>query len=163
MIWRLKTGKGKELSAGNRITRAAHKNKEIKKIMEHYKIILSDLNTKNDFPLLAEVDEGETTNNIIIKAQLFGREITSSGENYLPSYQEFRDKLLSLGYGIKCNGSRLNAVQSGMMGASDNIYLVTMGRKARKEDIVSLWEYAEIDDFPNTAKQLAFFQKWLNG
>lgn len=49
--------------------------------MEHYKIILSDLNTKDDFPLF----------------------------------------------------------------------------------IASFWEYAEIDDFPDTAKQLAFFQKWMNG
>ena len=35
---------------------------------------------------------------------------------YYETFQLFRDRLLELGYGIKCNGSRINAIQSGMMG-----------------------------------------------
>ena len=78
----------------------------------------------------------------------------------LPAYQEFRDKLLEAGYGIKCNGSRLNAVQSGMMETTDKIYLVEMGRQALMKDIVHIWDYADIDTFPDTKQQNEFFQQW---
>ena len=32
--------------------------------------------------------------------------------------------------GIKCNGSRINAIQSGMMGYCEKIYLVKFGKQA---------------------------------
>lgn len=91
--------------------------------MEMYEVILIDLNTQEELSVRIEVDEGETTENIVISAIMNKQEITASDYNYLPAFQEFRDKLLIAGYGIKCNGSRLNAVQSGMMGATDQVYL----------------------------------------
>ncbi|MCM1500303.1 MAG: hypothetical protein NC124_17720, partial [Clostridium sp.] len=84
-----------------------------------------------------------------------------SNYNYLPAFQKFRDKLLSTGYGIKCNGSRLNAIQSGMMGATDKVYLVEMGKQALMKDIVHIWDYAEIDTFPDTKQQNDFFEQWI--
>lgn len=33
---------------------------------------------------------------------------------------------MEFGYGIKCNGSKLNAIQSGMMGYNEKIYLVEL-------------------------------------
>lgn len=70
--------------------------------------------------------------------------------------------MLDLGYGLKCNGSRINAVQSNMMGTSDKIYLVEMGKPALNKDIVSIWDYAEINEFPNTEEQLKFANRWLD-
>ena len=90
-----------------------------------------------------------------------GQEIVVSNYNYLPAYQEFRDRLLQLGLGIKCNGSRINAVQSGMMGANEKMYLVEIGKQARRENIVHIWDYAEIDTFPDTKQQSAFFEQWI--
>ena len=49
--------------------------------------------------------------------------------------------------------------KSGMMGADDKIYLVEMGKHASLKDIVSIYGYAEIDTFPNTEEQSAFFNK----
>lgn len=129
--------------------------------MEIYKVVVVDLITKSSTNLIVEVDEGETTENIIIKAVVLGQEIVVSNYNYLPAYQEFRDRLLQLGLGIKCNGSRINAVQSGMMGANDKMYLVEIGKQARREDIVHIWDYAKIDTFPDTKQQSAFFEQWI--
>lgn len=129
--------------------------------MEVYEVILTDLSSKEELTIQVEVDEGETTEDIVIKAVVFGREVVASNYNYLPAYQEFRDKLLQLGLGIKCNGSRLNAVQSGMMGANDKIYLVEIGKQARMKDIVHIWDYAEIDNFPDTKQQSVFFEQWI--
>lgn len=124
-------------------------------------MVVVDLITKSSTNLIVEVDEGETTEDIIIKAVVLGQEIVVSNYNYLPAYQEFRDRLLQLGLGIKCNGSRINAVQSGMMGANEKMYLVEIGKQARRENIVHIWDYAEIDTFPDTKQQSAFFEQWI--
>lgn len=129
--------------------------------METYEIILIKINTKEELTVQVEVDEAENSENIVINAQISGQEITSANYNYLPAYQEFRDKLLEAGYGIKCNGSRLNAVQSGMMGATDKVYLVEIGKQALTKDIVHIWDYADIEDFPNTRMQTDFFEQCI--
>lgn len=97
--------------------------------MEKYEVIIKKLNSNHELPLILEVDEAETTENIVIEAFVSEQKITSTNDSYFSAYQEFRDQLLQLGYGIKCNGSRINAVQSGMMGATDKIYLVEMGKQ----------------------------------
>lgn len=130
--------------------------------MEKYRVLLFSLKTKKEMETTIYADEGETTDDIILKVQIDDQEICAVDSNYLPAYQKLRDKLLKIGCGIKCNGSRLNAVQSGMMGANPQIYLVKLGEQALSKDIVSLYEYAEIDDFPNTEEQIAFSQKWFN-
>lgn len=129
--------------------------------MEAYKVILTNLSSKEELTIQVEVDEAETTENIIIRTIFNEREITSSNYNYLPAYQEFRDKLLVMGYGIKCNGSCLNAVQSGMLGSTDKVYLVEMGKQALMKDIAHIWDYAEIETFPDTKQQNDFFEHWI--
>lgn len=66
-----------------------------------------------------------------------------------------------MNYGIKCYGSQINAVQSGMLGTNDKIYLVQLGHKASNKDIVSLYEYSDIKEFPDTKEQNDFFEKWI--
>ena len=129
--------------------------------MEIHKVVLIELNEKTELIIRVEVDEAEISENIYINAKIKEQEFTSSSYNYLSAYQEFRDKLLEIGYGIKCNGSRINAVQSGMMGATDKIYLVEVGKQAMMKDIVHIWDYADIDSFPNTKQQNDFFNQWI--
>lgn len=129
--------------------------------MEEHSVILVNLETKTEMDTTIFEAEDEVTSNFILKVQIEDQEICATDYNSLPAYQKLRDKLLDLGYGIKCNGSRLNAVQSGMMGANEKIYLVELGKQALSKDIVSMYEYAEIDDFPNTEEQTAFSQKWF--
>lgn len=49
-----------------------------------------------------------------------------------------------------------------MMGACEKIYLAEMEKPALNKDIVSIWDYAEINEFPNTEEQQAFTNRWLN-
>ena len=128
--------------------------------MEKYEVTLIELETQCEFSAQVEVDEAETSENITILARVGKDEIEATNYAYLPAYQEFRDKLLVAGYGIKCNGSRLNAVQSGMMGATDKVYLVEKGKQVLMKDIVHIWDYADIDIFPNTEQQNIFFEQW---
>lgn len=130
--------------------------------MEIYEITIINLNTQEEQILPIEVDEAEETEYIVVRTVFFGQEISASDYNYLPAYQAFRDMLLRLGYGMKCNASRINVVQSGMMGAADKVYLVELGRQALMKDIVHIWDYAYINEFPDTEQQKAFFEKWTD-
>lgn len=129
--------------------------------MKQYEVVIIKLVNRAKQALIIEVDEAEVTENIVIKATVTGQEIVSSNYNYLSAYQDFRDKLLHLGYGIKCNGSRINAVQSGMMGSTAKVYLVKQGEKALMKDVVNIFDYAELDEFPNTKQQKDSFESWI--
>lgn len=130
--------------------------------MEKYKIVVVNLKSELEEELLIEVDEAETSEEIVIKALIMGQEITALNYSYLQAYQEFRDRLLSLGYGMKCNGSRINAVQSGMLSGVDKVYLVEMGKPALMKDVMNIFDFADINEFPNTQQQEAFFEQWIN-
>lgn len=127
--------------------------------MEQYKCTVIDMGCcDSKKSVLIEVNED--LDEIEISAVVDGIEIFSSDESYLVAYQKLRDKLLELGYGLQCNGSRINAIQSGMMSQCEKIYLVEMGKKALLNQVVSIWDYADVNIFPNTKEQLEFAEKW---
>jgi len=127
--------------------------------VEQYKCKIVDLGYyDNEKTVLIEVNED--SDKIEISTVVGGIDFFSSDESYLAAYQKLRDKLLELGYGLQCNGSRINAVQSGMMSQCEKIYLVEMGKKALLNQVVCIWDYADIDVFPDTKEQLEFAEKW---
>lgn len=130
--------------------------------MEQYKVTAVKINSNMESEITVFVDEAETGEDIIISANVNGNEIKAQDYNYLPAFQKFRDILLAMNIGLKCNGSRINAVQSGMMGANDNMYLVQMGKTAMLKDIVHIWDYADIDEFPGTDVQKEYIEKWAD-
>ena len=91
--------------------------------MEQYKCTVVDFGYyKNEKIVLININD--ETDEIEISTEIDGINIYSSDECYFVAYQKFRDELLALGYGLKCNGSRINVIQSGMMGQCEKIYLV---------------------------------------
>ena len=128
--------------------------------MEKYIVKIVNIKTYIESEISIFADEAETTDNIILKSNIKGKEICAMDYNYFYAYQKFRDKLLDMNYGIKCKGSQLNALQSGMMGADNKIYLVQLGKQALNEDIVSLYEHSDIEEFPDTKAQNDFSEKW---
>lgn len=127
--------------------------------MEQYKCTVVDLGYYNsEKAVLIEVN-GDA-DEIEISTVIDGINLCCSDECYLFTYQKIRDELLKLGYGLQCNGSRINAIQSGMMAHYEKIYLVEMGKQALSNQIVCIWDYAEMDFFPDTKMQLEFADKW---
>ena len=127
--------------------------------MEQYKCTVVDLGYYNsEKAVLIEVN-GDA-DEIVISTVIDGINLCCSDECYLFAYQKIRDELLKLGYGLQCNGSRINAIQSGMMAHYEKIYLVEMGKQALSNQIVCIWDYAEMDFFPDTKMQLEFADKW---
>ncbi|MGT2866784.1 hypothetical protein [Streptococcus fryi] len=130
--------------------------------MEMYEITLKHLVSEQEILFPIEVDEAETSENIIIRTVVDGQEVIISDYGYFSAFQKFRDKMLLLGYGIRCNGSLYNVVQSNMMCATDKVCLVEIGKQAEFKNIVHIWDYAEVSYFPNTKQQNDFFEKWVN-
>lgn len=128
--------------------------------MEIYQIQIVSLCNGIEAYINIQADEKETTDDIILQTTIDGRELTASHCHYFIAFQNLRDQLLKLGWGMKCNGARENAVASPMMASVDKVYLVTSGEKARMKDVVRLFDYADLREFPNTSRQDHFFRQW---
>ena len=126
---------------------------------EPYKDKHSVHNSPEDWIIFENTQEA-IVDEIEISTVIDGINLCCSDECYLFAYQKIRDELLKLGYGLQCNGSRINAIQSGMMAHYEKIYLVEMGKQALSNQIVCIWDYAEMDFFPDTKMQLEFADKW---
>ena len=78
-------------------------------------------------------------------------------------YLEYRELLDEnpFGFGLKCNGSLINANQSAMMTYTPKVYLVEMSKQALTKNIVSVWDYCDINVFPDTKEQNQYIEKWF--
>ena len=128
--------------------------------MKNYSVILRNINSDTELSSVVYADEAETSDQIILKIMINHNYILSKSEQYLTAYQQLRDQLLNLGYGLECKGSLLNADQSAMMAYIPKIYLVKTEKQARLEDITNLWDYHELHYFPDSAEQNAFIREW---
>lgn len=129
--------------------------------MEQYGVTALSLASRSDILLTIEADEAETTENIVLSIKINDSIISASNDGYFQAFQEIRDKLLEEGYGLKCVGAMLNVVQSSMASATDKVYIVTLGKQSVRENLTSLYEYANIVEFPNTDEQNKFAEKWI--
>ena len=48
-----------------------------------------------------------------------------------------------------------------MFGCSEKIYLVENGKQALNKDLFSIWDYADIKDFPSTNEQRVYANQWF--
>lgn len=128
--------------------------------METYSVVIKEIKTGDEQQCLIYADEAETSEEIVLKMQIDGQEIISSNDGYFQAFQGIRDKLLACGYGIKCKGALINAVQSAMMSGCEYVYLVKMKEQASLKNKVSIYAYVDIEEFPDTEIQNRFFREW---
>ena len=129
--------------------------------MEKYDVTLYDLNRKSEIKAVVYANEGDSSDDIILKITSENIVVTVKSEGYFSAYQELRDKLLKKGFGLKCNGSLINANQSAMMTYTPKVYLVEMSKQALTKNIVSVWDYCDINVFPDTKEQNQYIEKWF--
>jgi hypothetical protein len=120
-----------------------------------------NINTSEVFSIELYFNENEETDEFVMSVEMPQIAILVKGEYCFNTFQEFRDKLLNYGIGLKCHGSLLNVCQSPMASYTENIYVITMGKQALMKDMVNMFEYIDIDIFPTTKEQNNFYQKWL--
>ena len=83
--------------------------------MEIYNCIAVDLAYYQIYEKRIKIEVYDEEEKIRILTEIDGVEFSSAGEDYFEVFKKLRDQILELGYGLKCNGSRINAIQSKMM------------------------------------------------
>lgn len=96
-----------------------------------------------------------------ISCHVDGIALIGSGDSMFLAFQKLMDQLYNLGYGMNCQGARVNAMQSAMAYASEKIYLLTLGHQALNKDLVSMFDAVNLDEFCQSDKQVEFAQQWL--
>lgn len=130
--------------------------------MEIIKVQAIRIDTLHTFEIELQVDEYVTYDGLMISAILPETTVSVKGDYYFTTFQKFRDSLLHLGIGLKCSGSLLNVCQSPMASYSEKIYIITLGMQAKSENLVSIFDYSNIDKFPNSIEQDEYYKKWLS-
>ena len=119
-----------------------------------------NLKTKEVIELKIFESENKENGDFVLYTEIENQNILASSSYYFDCYQKLRDKLLEKGYGLLCIGSKINAVQSPMASVSDKIYLVEKGQPAK--NVQSLYEFCDMEVFPNTEEQNKFNKEWIN-
>ena len=125
-----------------------------------HKVTIVELGTGNETQIDVQSGEDMSTGAFIIWGSLNDQEIKSAQDKYFAAFQQFRDKLLEAGYGIKCNGARLNAAPLSKFENGPKVYILESGNNP--ESAVNLWDKADINDFPDSGQQNRFINKWTD-
>ena len=125
-----------------------------------HKVTIVELGTGNETQIDVQSGEDMSTGAFIIWGSINDQEIKSAQEKYFAAFQQFRDKLLEAGYGIKCNGARLNAAPLSKFENGPKVYILESGNKP--ESAVNIWDKADINDFPDSGQQNRFINKWTD-
>ena len=128
--------------------------------IKNHKVTIVELGTDNESPLDVQSGEDMSTGAFIIRCSLNEQEIVSTQDKYFAAFQQFRDKLLEAGYGIKCNGARLNAAPLSKFENGPRVYILESDTKGLPENTVDIWDEADINEFPDSRQQNRFINKW---
>ncbi|MEM9701406.1 MAG: hypothetical protein AAF907_03030, partial [Planctomycetota bacterium] len=99
------------------------------------------------------------------KLPVTGEPVTARASDCFKALQSLREQAATAGWALHCMGARRNVWPSGMardMGGGLKAYLMTMGKHARREDLVGIFEPDDAPDGSTVAEQKAFFEKWLD-
>jgi len=127
-----------------------------------YKVTIVDLSTNNETEMVVQSGEDMSTGKFVIRCTLNDQEIVSEHDEYFTAFQQFRDKLLEAGYGIKCNGARLNAASLSKFENGPKVYILESGSPAFPESSVDIWAKADIEDYPDSVRQNRYKNKWYD-
>lgn len=87
------------------------------------------------------------------------------GRDVFACFCDAREYLAKYGVVLLCNGARLDAYPSRMsrdMGDGTLIYITVMGKQARDEDLVNLFDEAPADKIASVQEQREFHRRWLD-
>ena len=125
-----------------------------------HKVTIVELGTGNETQIDVQSGEDMSTGAFIIWGSVNDQEIKSAQDKYFAAFQQFRDKLLEAGYGIKCNGARLNAAPLSKFENGPKVYILESGNNP--ESAVNIWDKADINDFPDSRQQNRYINKWTD-
>lgn len=128
--------------------------------METYQVTIKHLASLSLSSVAVNQTESESTGEFTLETTIDGTTCRGTSEFFFAAFQNLRDKLLSIGYGMNCCGALINAHQSPMMAVCEKIYLVTPGQKTYRKDMVCIFDPAIPESYPDTQQQESFKEAW---
>jgi hypothetical protein len=126
-------------------------------------ISLKGVKVKNKtlFDLILRVKESEEDDivSIEIKCDEFATKVED--EYCYTALQKLRRLLFLQGVDICCYGAKKNVHPSPLMMYSSKAYLLTMGKQAKMDDIVEIFDSCELDEIATVEEQNLFYQEWI--
>jgi hypothetical protein len=111
--------------------------------------------------LILYVVESEEKDIITIEAKFDNSVVKVEEEYYFTALQELRKQLFKKEVEICCYGAKKNIYPSPMMMNSLNAYSLTIGKQAKAEDIVGIFDSCELDEITTVEDQNMFYQEWI--
>jgi hypothetical protein len=111
--------------------------------------------------LILNVVESEEDDIITIEVKFNDNVVKTEGEYCFIALQELRKQLFERGVEICCYGAKKNVYPSPMMMNSSKAYLLTVGKQAKVEDIVEIFDPCELDEITTVEDQNLFYQEWI--
>jgi hypothetical protein len=106
---------------------------------------------------------GATSADLTLTSEAIGA-ISASGRDLFDALQQLRRELERSGVYPLCCGARTDCYPSGMsrdMGLGAKVYVLSLGRQGRREDLVGLFDAADKATVGSVDDQDRFFSEWL--
>ena len=118
-----------------------------------------DINTKKEFELHVSIIEEEDL--ISLSTEYKDKKTIVSGEFHFETLQKFRTELIKDNIDLKCKGALINVYPSPMMAFVPKAYFLTLGKQAKMDSVVNIYEYTEISESISPEKQDIFYKNWI--
>ncbi|WHY85924.1 hypothetical protein QNH39_25670 [Neobacillus novalis] len=102
---------------------------------------------------------------VLLKMKLTNEVLSVKSENCFQALEQLRQYLEQMNIQIQCNGAALNVYPSPMalsMGVGRKAYILSLGRRAKTDDLVDIFECDEDLKFVTINEQLKFYKDWSN-
>ena len=102
---------------------------------------------------------------VLLKMNLGEKVLSFKSESCFEVLEQLRQYLEEKHIQILCNGAALNVYPSPMalsMGAGRLAYKLILGKQAKTEDMVDIFDYDDKYSFVSIAEQRNFYKDWLN-
>ena len=129
--------------------------------MKKYIITAVYKHTRTEYKIEIFADEAEKSPYVFLTTYIRENRYNAGDKNHFKAFQKLRDQILGDGYILNCCGALKNAVQSGAQQTNDKIYLAEIGRGVYAEDEVSIYDYAQAENYTDTYEQDIFCSKWI--
>lgn len=107
--------------------------------------------------------EGEENVKIVLK--IGDTFIAKQSDNYFEALIKIRRKLEKRKIKLLCKGCCTNVYPSGMllgMGSGRKAYVLTIGKQAKKDSLVDIFEPCKIEEYATVDEQYSFFNAWCD-
>ncbi len=125
------------------------------------------------YDVVCMIEDVEVNANIKLYGDEYCRVVLQAGDivlseeanNYFGALMNLRKQTEPLGIKILCNGCCKNVFPSPMileMGDAVKAYKMTMGKPAKTEDLVDIFEPCDLESYATIEEQAEFYNMWIN-